>query len=257
MHASTKYGDRTTVPVVSGVCDELVIEGKARKRREGIAVVCLDYALEPGIGQLVVADKDSQASGVEKLLVDAGDAVDRGGNAESVMGPPPWLAEERNPSGYGAVNVSKIPRLHAAVGPAGTGEHANVLGNLLLQVDAHARPAPVDAHRVDIGGLSGDLGDRNRIREFARPPTAEKARNLELAGLSPQLVPFLDFPDQLELMEAGVEINTVGAVPAGRGFRQIEEAAAQRPAALVPLRGCAIGVSPAIGGVVERAGIDV
>jgi hypothetical protein len=70
-------------------------------------------------------------------------------------------------------------------------------------------------------------------------------------------VPFLDFPDQLELMEAGVEINTVGAVPAGRGFRQIEEAAAQRPAALVPLRGCAIGVSPAIGGVVERAGIDV
>src|ERR1700738_1055131 len=97
MHASTKYGDRTTVPVVSGVCDELVIEGKARKRREGIAVVCLDYALEPGIGQLVVADKDSQASGVEKLLVDAGDAVDRGGNAESVIRPPPWLAEERNP----------------------------------------------------------------------------------------------------------------------------------------------------------------
>jgi hypothetical protein len=31
-------------------------------------------------------------------------------------------------------------------------------------------------------------------------------------------VPFLDLSDQLELMEAGVEIGTVGAYPAGRGF---------------------------------------
>ena len=57
-------------------------------------------------------------------------------------------------------------------------------------------------------------------------------------------------------MEAEVEINTVGAIPAGRGFRQVEEAAAQRPAALVPLRGRAISKSPAIGSVVERPGIE-
>jgi hypothetical protein len=195
VHTCTKDRDRTAVPVVSGVGDELVIEGKARGRGKGIAVVRLDYSFEPGIGQLVIADKDSQAAGVEKLLVDAGDAVDRGGNAESVIRPPPWLAGERNPSGYGAVNVSKIPRLHAAVGPARTREHANILRNLLLQVDAHARPAPVDAHRVDIGGLPGNLGNVNGISEFTRAPTAEKARDLELAGLSPELVPFLDFPD--------------------------------------------------------------
>ena len=75
--------------------------------------------------------------------------------------------------------------------------------------------------------------------------------------MSPQLVPFLDLSHQLELMEAGVEINAVGTDPAGWGFRQVEEAAAQRPAALIPLGCRAVGVSPAVGGVVERAVLDV
>jgi len=71
---------------------------------------------------------------------------------------------------------------------------------LLLQVKAHSGAAPVDAHRVDIGGLPGKLGNRDRICEVSRSAAAQKARDLELAGLAPKLVPFLDFPDQLELM---------------------------------------------------------
>jgi hypothetical protein len=45
-------------------------------------------------------------------------------------------------------------------------------------------------------------------------------------------MPFLDFSDQLELMKAGVEINTIGTYSAGRGFRQVKKVAAQRPAAM-------------------------
>ena len=101
-----------------------------------------------------------------------------------------------------AVDVGKIPGLNAPVGPAGAGEHADVLGNLLLQIDAQSGSAPVDAHRVDIGGLPGRLGDCNRIRKFSRPAAAEKARELKLARLAPQFMPFLDFSDQLELLEA-------------------------------------------------------
>jgi len=95
MRARTKYRHRTAVGVVCGVGDELVVEGNARGRGEGIAVVRLDYSFEPGIGQLVVADKDTQTSVVQKLLVDAGDAIDRGGNAESVIRSPPLCQRTR------------------------------------------------------------------------------------------------------------------------------------------------------------------
>jgi len=128
---------------------------------------------------------------------------------------------------------------------------------LLLQVKAHSGAAPVDAHRVDIGGLPGKLGNRDRICEVSRSAAAQKARDFELAGLAPKLVPFLDFPDQLELMEAGVEIDAVRTDPAGWSLGQIEKAAAQCPAALVPLGGGTVSVSPAVRGVVEGASIDV
>jgi len=70
-------------------------------------------------------------------------------------------------------------------------------------------------------------------------------------------VQFLDFSNQLELMKAGVEIDAVGTPPAGWGFRQVEEAAAQRPTALIPFGRRTVGVSPAVGGVVERTVLDV
>ena len=139
-------------------------------------------SFEPGMGQLVVADEDSQASGVEKLLVDAGNAVDRGSNAERVIWPPPWFTGQREATGYRAVDIGKIPRLDVAVGPTGAGEHANILGNLLLQIDAHARSTPVDAHGVDIRGLPGNLGDRNGICEGSRPPRLRKPVILSLPG---------------------------------------------------------------------------
>ena len=38
--------------------------------------------------------------------------------------------------------------------------------------------------------------------------------------------------------------------------REIEQAAAQGPVSLVPLGGGAVGVTPGVGGIVERAGVD-
>jgi hypothetical protein len=69
-------------------------------------------------------------------------------------------------------------------------------------------------------------------------------------------VPFLDFADHLELAEGGIERAAIRAYPACRSCRKVEDAAAHRKAALIPFGRGAVGVTPAIAGVVEGSGID-
>ena len=100
------------------------------------------------------------------------------------------------------------------------------------------------------------LAERDGIGKVCGAATAEKAGDLDLAGLPPQLVPLLEFANHLELLEGRIEIETKGTVPVGRRYRQVEDAAANGPAALIPFRCRAIGVAPAVSRVVERSGID-
>src|SRR5262249_59596021 len=84
----------------------------------------------------------------------------------------------------------------------------------------------------------------------------DKACDLDLAGLTPELVPFLDFADHLELVEGGIEIAAIRADPACGGRGQVEDAAAHREAAMIPFGRAAVGISPPIARVVEGSGID-
>ena len=84
----------------------------------------------------------------------------------------------------------------------------------------------------------------------AHAAAAEKSRDRDLAGVSPQLVATLDFADPLELLKMRIELDVVG------NDRQIEHAAAQGPVALVPLGGRAKRIAPRLGRVIERSGID-
>ena len=127
---------------------------------------------------------------------------------------------------------------------------------MLLQVDADTGAAGIAPHGGDVGGLAGDLGERDGVLESSRPAAVEKAGDLELAGLAPQLVALLDFRDHRELLEGRVEDAAVGTVAAGGSRREVEYAAAQGPGALVPLGGRAVGVAPGVAGIVERAGVD-
>ena len=72
------------------------------------------------------------------------------------------------------------------------------------EIEAHSGTAPVDAHRVYIGAPR-ELCSRNSVCKIACPASAEKAGNLELAGLPQELMPVLDLTNQLELMEAEIE----------------------------------------------------
>jgi hypothetical protein len=65
--------------------------------------------------------------------------------------------------------------------------------------------------------------------EAAHPSAGEKSGDRDFAGLSPQIVASLDFANPLELMELRVQVRGV------RDYREIEQAAAQRPRALVPV----------------------
>ena len=139
-----------------------------------------------------------------------GDAVDHAGDADGVVRPSPVLAANRNTGGNGAVDVGEIPRLDVAVGPAGAREHADGLRDLLLDIEADTGATLIFAHqrKRETGIGAGCLRQVDRILEASGVTAAEEAGDLDLAGLSPQLVPFLDFADQLKLLEGRVE--TIG-----------------------------------------------
>ena len=106
---------------------------------------------------------------------------------------------------YRAVDVGEIPGLDVAVCPADAGKDADAVGHLLLEIRADPRPARVTAHRGDIGGLTGLLGERNGVGKLPSIAAAEEARDLDGARLSPQFVAPLDFANHLELAEGGIQ----------------------------------------------------
>jgi hypothetical protein len=74
----------------------------------------------------------------------------------------------------------------------------------LLQVEADARPVSVNAHRRKrVAGVTSKrlarLREIDRILEITHPPMDDEAGDLELAGLAPQFVAFLDLAKILEL----------------------------------------------------------
>ena len=143
-----------------------------------------------------------------------------------------------------------------AVGPAGPEEYAEVLIDLLFNIHADAGPDGIAAHRVDVGRLPGRLRQRHRVGIFAHAATFQVARDLDLAGPAPQLVPLLEFADDFEIGEGRSERVAGRGVATGRPVGKIEDAGPNRPAPGVPLRCGAISVAPAVAGIVEGTGVD-
>src|SRR6478672_11880267 len=165
--------------------------------------------------------------------MNAADVVDDTGNSDGIVRPTPVLAVDRDAACDRAVDVGKVPRLDLAVGPAGAGKHPDRVRDLLFQVDADTGAAGIASHRRDVGGLAGDLGERDSVLKFSCPSAVEEAGDLELAGLTPQLIALLEFGDQRVLLKRRVEDAAVRAVTASGSRRQVEDAGAQGPRALV------------------------
>src|ERR1700728_107659 len=240
---------RAAVFVVTGIDDELVIE-RQLEVRNGQRVIGLDDLFRTGMRQHAVADQDAETAVVEKLFVDFGNAVDDAGNAEGIVGSAPLLSSQRETRGGGAVDVGEIIRFDVAIGPARPREHAKLPGDLLLEIETDAATAAIWAYGGDIGGAAGCLRQGNGVGEATHPCAGQKSGDRDFAWLGPQLVAALDFSDPLKLLEARIEIGTVGH------RRLVEDAAAHGPVAPVPFCGRAVAETPGIGGVVEGSGID-
>src|SRR5262249_23939911 len=151
--------------------------------------------------QLSIADEDAQAAGVEKLLVNAADAVDDTGDTNSIVRPAPVLAVDRDAARHRSVDVGKVPRLDVGVGPGGAAAGPERVRDLLLQAHAAPGAAGIASQRGDVGGLTADLRERDGVLVSSRPAAVEEAGYLELAGLAPQFVALLDFGDQRVLLK--------------------------------------------------------
>src|SRR5581483_12451772 len=149
VQANTENRGRASVAVIGGIDDQLVVERDLRGK-PGKAVIGLEDAFVARVRQLAVADQDTEAAGVEKRLMNIGDAVVDAGNAPDVVVAPPQLAGDRKPRRHRAVDVGELVRLLVAVGPAGAGKEAEIVVDLLLQIHADAAAALVTAHGGDV-----------------------------------------------------------------------------------------------------------
>ena len=89
--------------------------------------------------QRAVADQDAQAAGLRNAACTPEMPLTTPAIAEGIVRPAPLLAADRDARRYGAIDVGEIPRLDIAVGPAGAREHADGLGDLLLEIQ-RSRP---------------------------------------------------------------------------------------------------------------------
>src|SRR6202012_3975173 len=132
-------------------------------------------------------------------------AVVDAGDAPSVAFPSPQLSRKRKARCDGAVDVGELVGLLAAVRPAGTGEEADILDDLLFQIHADAAAALVLPDGADIGRASGDGGELDRVCEAAHPGTGEEAGDSDLARLAQERVAPLDLAVPLELAEGRIQ----------------------------------------------------
>ena len=89
MQAGSKDIRRSAVGVVTGIVDELIIEGEPGRGSQRVAVIGLENLLGAVVGQLPVANQDAEPAGVEERDMRVADAVDDAGDADRVVRPSP------------------------------------------------------------------------------------------------------------------------------------------------------------------------
>src|SRR6516164_122665 len=183
MQAHPKHRSWASVAIVAGVHNELIIQRELRGK-PGKAVIGLEDCFIAGMRQLAVADQDSQSAGIEKGLMHTNDAVDHAGDTPGVVIPSPLLSRNRQTGRDGVVDVGELIRLLVPIGPSGAGEEADILHELLLQIDADAAAALVPANRGDVGGHSGRGSEQNRVLNTSHAAACQEAGERNLARLA-------------------------------------------------------------------------
>src|SRR6516165_8992503 len=126
------------------------------------------------MGQLAVADENSQAPVIEKFLVYFRNTIDDAGKAERVVGPMPLRALKRKASRDGAVHIGIFIGLDITVGQAGAHKGAEVGRDFLFDIHTYATPTSVFAHSSNVSGRTGRLCQIDRVLEAAHASATEE-----------------------------------------------------------------------------------
>src|ERR1700680_3082800 len=88
MRARREYRGRSTVGVVGGIGDELIVERQRAPFVEVIGIECLEDFLF-AVVQLAITDQQADATRSEEVTMRAGETVDRPSNSDCGLLPPP------------------------------------------------------------------------------------------------------------------------------------------------------------------------
>ena len=179
------------------------------------------------------------------------DLVQREGDADRVVGPLPAPALDRGAERETLVDVGEGHDLILAVIPAIAAEHADIVGDLLLEVEVVADLDAALARLGDgvVGGDAERIGERHGVVVRTREHAVEERTGLVDAGPVVGLEAHLQLGD----VAAAREQVPVHEVAVGDGRHQ-EVAGPHRPVGIVQLGADAIGQADLVRRVVEGAG---
>src|SRR5262249_33566915 len=127
-----------------------------------------------------------------------------------VVGPAPELSAQRKAARERCVRVRECIWFERASGrPTRTSEHADIRNDLLLQIAGDSSLGRVRAHCSYIRRSPGQLRKLCSSVKVSHTGAREIARHCDLSWLAPQIIPPLDFTDQLELTECRVQSSSV------------------------------------------------
>jgi len=150
MQAHAEHRGRASVAIVGGVYDELIVQRDLRGE-PGKAVIGLEDSFIARVWELPVADQDPKPASIEKSLVNVGDAVDDAGDAKRIVITSPLLSGDRDTGRDGPVDVGEFIWLLVTFRPSCAGEAADILQELLFEIQADAAAALIVSHRRNIG----------------------------------------------------------------------------------------------------------
>src|SRR5262249_51383229 len=142
-----------------------------------------------------------QTASAEKAFGGGRRVVDHEGKAESVVRPVPSLALDRQAEGPGLVDVGELEGFIATLVPTGASEEADILPDLLFDINADAAAVVGFAYRGNVSWLAGLRCQRGSLGIVAHPAVRQKSEQPHGARLPIQLVSLFQFQIELELVE--------------------------------------------------------
>ena len=150
MKSPRKYRNGPAVGIVSGIADELVVEGKRRPFVEAVGVVRFED-LFPLVVKLSVANQDTQTAGSEIRAGLRRETFDDTRDTDFVVRPSPSCSGQNRAEGKALTAIRPTHNFGSSRTPRRAREYAEIGGDRLLDIGDKAVIGPGAAGQRDIG----------------------------------------------------------------------------------------------------------